>query len=272
VVEYLAGPKNAHDIEVTGVHRERPPLSPSDLPYPADELPTWAESLIPAGFHEALAVALFEPDGRHVGFLALLSGSREPPTSSARRRLAKVTSLLAQGIDPMRALAESSRLVSDAFAGVLLFHDGRTGPVPGLAADSMLARHSALLTTVGARVMSGEVHLSFLWPRNVDGPTPGHVRVTYLAVTDSPLPDVHGIVLLSSVGAVHGLTSRELEVLGMIVDGCSNQQIAHQLVVTTRTVATHVEHILAKLASPTRTLAAVLAQREGLYVPTPHPP
>jgi hypothetical protein len=50
-LQYLRGPRMAHDIEVTHTHRGRPPLSPSDLPYPAVELPTWAECLIPAGFH-----------------------------------------------------------------------------------------------------------------------------------------------------------------------------------------------------------------------------
>ena len=53
----------ARDIEVTGTDRARPPLSPSDLPYPAEELPTWAECLLPAGIHEALGVALFAPEG-----------------------------------------------------------------------------------------------------------------------------------------------------------------------------------------------------------------
>src|SRR4051812_17536002 len=56
-LQYLNGPTVAHDIEVTHTDRGRPPLSPSDLPYPAVELPTWAECFIPAGFHEALGVA-----------------------------------------------------------------------------------------------------------------------------------------------------------------------------------------------------------------------
>src|ERR1700710_1607632 len=58
-VHYLGGPRMAHDIEVTQTDRARPPLSPSDLPYPAAELPTWAECLLPTGFSEALAVGLF---------------------------------------------------------------------------------------------------------------------------------------------------------------------------------------------------------------------
>ncbi|WP_324273181.1 hypothetical protein [Blastococcus brunescens] len=34
-------------------------------------------------------------------------------------------------------------------------------------------------------------------------------------------------------------------------------------------MAAHLEHILCKLGAPTRTLAAVRAEREGLYVPAP---
>nr|WP_281373230.1 LuxR C-terminal-related transcriptional regulator [Kineococcus aurantiacus] len=63
------------------------------------------------------------------------------------------------------------------------------------------------------------------------------------------------------------MTPRELEVLGLVVDGCSNPEIARTLTVTPRTVAAHVEHVLVKLGAPTRTLAAVRAEREGLYVP-----
>jgi DNA-binding NarL/FixJ family response regulator len=73
--------------------------------------------------------------------------------------------------------------------------------------------------------------------------------------------------VLSPATDLRGLTPRELEVLGLLIDGCSNQQIAHALVVAPRTVATHLEHILAKLGAPARTLAAVRAKRDGLYVP-----
>jgi DNA-binding NarL/FixJ family response regulator len=78
---------------------------------------------------------------------------------------------------------------------------------------------------------------------------------------------VLGAVVLSPVAGLRGLTPRELEVLGLLVEGCSNQQIARALVVAPRTVAAHLEHVLAKLDAPTRTLAAVRAEREGLYVP-----
>jgi DNA-binding NarL/FixJ family response regulator len=58
-------------------------------------------------------------------------------------------------------------------------------------------------------------------------------------------------------------------VLGPTVEGCSNRQIVGTLVISRRTVAAQMEHILAKLAAPTRTRAAVRAERAALYVP-PH--
>ena len=80
------------------------------------------------------------------------------------------------------------------------------------------------------------------------------------------------MALLSPATDLRGLTPRELEVLGLLVEGCSNQEIARALVVAPRTVAAHLEHVLGKLEAPTRTLAAVRAEREGLYVPSLRPP
>jgi NarL family two-component system response regulator LiaR len=61
-----------------------------------------------------------------------------------------------------------------------------------------------------------------------------------------------------------GLTERELEVLRLIARGMSNKQIAHELVVSEKTVKTHVSNILAKLHLADRTQAALYAVREGL--------
>ncbi|MGV2827214.1 response regulator [Myxosarcina sp. GI1(2024)] len=60
------------------------------------------------------------------------------------------------------------------------------------------------------------------------------------------------------------LTQRELEVLELIVAGCSNAQIANKLYITVGTVKTHVCHILNKLCADDRTQAAVRALRAGL--------
>src|SRR3954465_9253285 len=85
---FFTSPQQARDIEATGTDRALPPLSPSDLPFPVEELPGWADCLIPAGYREGLAVALFGPGGRHVGFLATLSGDGGAPAPEGRGALA----------------------------------------------------------------------------------------------------------------------------------------------------------------------------------------
>jgi NarL family two-component system response regulator LiaR len=60
------------------------------------------------------------------------------------------------------------------------------------------------------------------------------------------------------------LTAREVEVLSLVAQGLTNQEIADQLVVSERTVRTHVTNILGKLHLANRTQAALYALREGL--------
>jgi DNA-binding NarL/FixJ family response regulator len=62
----------------------------------------------------------------------------------------------------------------------------------------------------------------------------------------------------------NGLTSREQEVLAYIAKGLTNRQIAERLVVSEKTVATHVGHILTKLGLPSRTAATAYAYEHGL--------
>ena len=61
-----------------------------------------------------------------------------------------------------------------------------------------------------------------------------------------------------------GLSQREQEVLGILVTGASNREIAMQLKITERTVKAHVTSILNKLGVNSRTEAAVVAIRRGL--------
>lgn len=60
------------------------------------------------------------------------------------------------------------------------------------------------------------------------------------------------------------LTARELEVLGLIGEGKSNQEIAEQLFIGIKTVKTHVSNILSKLGVEDRTQVAIYAHRQGL--------
>ncbi|MBV7332356.1 response regulator transcription factor [Chloroflexi bacterium TSY] len=60
------------------------------------------------------------------------------------------------------------------------------------------------------------------------------------------------------------LTARELDVLKLVAQGMSNQQIADQLTVTEVTVRTHVSNILSKLHLANRVQATLYALREGI--------
>ena len=62
----------------------------------------------------------------------------------------------------------------------------------------------------------------------------------------------------------YGLTKKELEVLSLIVDGLSNQEISEKLVVSISTTKAHVHNILQKLYLSDRTKAAIVALKEGL--------
>lgn len=71
----------------------------------------------------------------------------------------------------------------------------------------------------------------------------------------------------SSGSGLSTLTPRELEVLRLLARGLSNRQLADELVVSEKTVKTHVSSILMKLDVRDRTQAALLAVREGLADP-----
>lgn len=60
-----------------------------------------------------------------------------------------------------------------------------------------------------------------------------------------------------------GLTYREVEILQLVATGMSNQEIALQLMVSERTVRTHVSNILSKLLVDNRTQAALVALENG---------
>jgi DNA-binding CsgD family transcriptional regulator len=61
-----------------------------------------------------------------------------------------------------------------------------------------------------------------------------------------------------------GLTSREVEVLRLLVRGLSNKEIAEQLVISRKTAGSHVEHIYSKIGVSNRARASLFAIKHGL--------
>jgi two-component system, NarL family, nitrate/nitrite response regulator NarL len=59
------------------------------------------------------------------------------------------------------------------------------------------------------------------------------------------------------------LTNRELEVLQLLAEGMSSKAIARELVIAPKTVASHIQHVIAKLGVHSRAEAVAVAYREG---------
>jgi two-component system, OmpR family, response regulator len=60
------------------------------------------------------------------------------------------------------------------------------------------------------------------------------------------------------------LTTRELEILELLASGLTQADIAHELVLSPKTVGTHIQHILGKLDIHSRAQAVALAHQHGL--------
>ncbi|MGB3532993.1 MAG: response regulator transcription factor [Microcoleaceae cyanobacterium] len=121
---------------------------------------------------------------------------------------------------------------------------GNTWIDPNIA--RIVLQQAQQTNTTRAKVSSSSEAVSY------QDPEPETVQIK------SAQPDVQQLV------ETYPLTERELEVLELIVAGCSNAEIAERLYVTVGTVKTHVRNILNKLCVDDRTQAAVRALRSGI--------
>jgi dTDP-4-amino-4,6-dideoxygalactose transaminase/DNA-binding CsgD family transcriptional regulator len=62
----------------------------------------------------------------------------------------------------------------------------------------------------------------------------------------------------------HALSTREIEILGLMAQGLFNHEIASRLFLAQETVKTHIHHVLGKLHARSRTHAVAIALQQGL--------
>jgi DNA-binding NarL/FixJ family response regulator len=77
-------------------------------------------------------------------------------------------------------------------------------------------------------------------------------------------PVLAGILASSHAASVPALTQRERDVLRLLADGHSNEEIGKRLFISAETVRTHVRKAMAKLEAETRTEAVAKALRQSL--------
>lgn len=116
--------------------------------------------------------------------------------------------------------------------------EGAKGYIPKASSESVLRHALALLSEGGSYV-----------PLEILDTQEGYpVAARGALAEDSPL---------------RALTPRQLDTLALLVEGCSNKEIARKLGVIESTVKTHVKIILRKLGVSNRTQAAMLASQQG---------
>ena len=88
------------------------------------------------------------------------------------------------------------------------------------------------------------------------------VALAFATLEKAPLVD--GAAPLPPTVRDFGLTRREREVLRLLAQGRSYQEIADELFITRKTVAKHFEHIFNRLGVNSRAAAAAIAFQHGL--------
>lgn len=81
---------------------------------------------------------------------------------------------------------------------------------------------------------------------------------------EAPHPFAHDRSGAPGAPSRQGLTLREAEVVGLLVDGLTNPEIGAALSISARTVQSHVAAAMRKLEVRSRTQLAVTALRRGV--------
>ncbi|UGS37211.1 helix-turn-helix transcriptional regulator [Capillimicrobium parvum] len=271
LMAYLDGPDFEVDVLTPFAQAKTGwPARVRDLPFKPMELRCMSEFYLPVGFVEGLVAPLASTGGRLTGFLDSSATDRRNPSDEARQLMSYLSRILGRLIDPV----EESRRASQLLAGeqyILKIEPDRGAdaaarpPVevvrPRNQDDRQLV---AYFTELLALIMESKRDwwtTQFFW----EGVVKQWYRCRCVRRHDGGI-----VVGLSRFERLpHGLSRRELEVLTLVADGARNDDIASTLVVTTRTVKAHVQHILEKLDVSSRSAATRTAIDEGILLRPP---
>jgi DNA-binding NarL/FixJ family response regulator len=126
--------------------------------------------------------------------------------------------------------------------------DALRGSTAGVWPEVLRADHEADLAA--ARRVLGEATFAAAWSRGRELSVERALEASTLPEPPEPTPS--------------GLTSRELEVLRLVAEGLTDAQVAERLVLSLRTVHSHVRSVYRKLGVSSRSAATGYAIRHGL--------
>jgi ATP/maltotriose-dependent transcriptional regulator MalT len=117
-------------------------------------------------------------------------------------------------------------------------------------------------TISAARTQLGEAAFNIAW---AEGRTLSLEQIIAKALVPAPMPEPTPIVATTAQPTYPaGLTKREVEVLSLIAAGFTTAQVAEQIVISPRTVSSHLESIYSKLGVHSRSAATRFATEHGL--------
>lgn len=240
----------------------------SDLPQSISEEPSqsfrrgwfYERYMEPAGYRDGITGAL-RRNGRYVGLLHLSSGCHGTFDADVRLLLASVMPAFAAVADLIGQAAGAAG-VRPSDCAALVSRD-RVVPVPDRDRPPVL-EDAGFRRVVAEFREAGGGRLRLLWPV---GRT-WHRVVLTTAELPVPAPGA-ALVYTRPTEVPYGLTGREVEVLTRLAMGRPSDAIAREFVLSPRTIHKHVEHVLQKTRTSSRTEAATLAVREGVLRPVP---
>ncbi|QBD81036.1 tetratricopeptide repeat protein [Ktedonosporobacter rubrisoli] len=174
-------------------------------------------------------------------------------------RLEEAASLLEQLLAVAQAEARTGGVIEIlSLQALVLSAQGRLAEAPGILmqALSLAAPEGYIRLFIEANEPMRTLLLRLREQQTQRSTTLLHYIDTLLAAFASPQQEIPGLL--------EPLSQREREILRLVAQGLSNQQIAQQLVIAMSTVKTHIHHLLGKLAASSRLQAVSRAKALGL--------
>ncbi|GAA3184781.1 MULTISPECIES: helix-turn-helix transcriptional regulator [Streptomyces] len=213
----------------------------ADVPFDIRETRTYRDAILPNDFREGLTLPLPPPaaGAPNPGFLAMSSRHATPLDDASCLALTMLSHDLAALLDPgAEADDTAAEVVLWVSQDLVEIRTGDLGRVPLTRTELHLAVQAAVAATADR---TGFHH------RAADG---NWWRIDAVRRADAVL------LRIGRTATPGRLTSRELDVVGLVARGWPNERISQALGITVRTVRSHIESSLLKLGCPNRTALA----------------